>query len=142
MLVFLRPPKIVKLLGLPLVCLAMFSVAGGHWALLQTVAWTKMMWTYSQQADSLLVGAKKTFGGEYPCEMCRKVAEGQKQEEKAPATVKAEKKAETSFPCERFVAEPPPATDFSYGRVATLSFPARFDSPPRPVPRSLVSRLA
>lgn len=136
---FLRPPKTVKLLGLPLVCLAMFSVAGGHWAILQTVAWTKMLWTYSQQADSLLVGAKKTFSGEYPCEMCRKVAEAQKQEEKAPATMKTEKKAETFFACERFLASPPPQTEFSYGRVAALSFPARFDSPPRPVPRAIIS---
>lgn len=117
----------------------MFSVAGGHWAVLQTVAWTNMLWTYSQQSDSLLVGAKKTFSGEYPCEMCRKVAEGQKQEEKAPATAKTEKKAETYFACERFLPEPPPKREFSYARMGVLRFPTRFDSPPQPVPRAIVS---
>jgi len=64
--VFFRPIKTVKLIGLPLVCLAMFPVAGGHWAILQTVAWGQMLVSYSKEAGSLVLGAKKTFSATSP----------------------------------------------------------------------------
>lgn len=128
-----QPSKLVKALGLPFVCLAMFSVAGGHWAILQTVAWGQMLWTYSQQEGSVVSGAEKTFSGEYPCEMCRKVAEGQKQEQKAPATLKVDKKAEKSLVVFSKLAAPPGGADIVFHSVQG-EFSARAEAPPVPVP--------
>jgi hypothetical protein len=128
-----QPSKLVKALGLPFVCLAMFSIAGGHWAILQSVAWGQLLWTYSQEEGSVVTGAEKTFSGEYPCEMCRKVAEGQKQEQKAPATLKVDKKAEKSLVAFSRFPLPPDVSDFVF-HLVPCEFSARAEAPPVPVP--------
>ena len=133
--VLTHPPKLVKALGLPLICVAMFAVAGGHWALLQTVAWSQMLWSYSQASGSVVDGAKKTFSGEYPCAMCKKVAEGRQKEDKAPATVKLDKKAEAflaGFGGHLRVPPPGKAVYFSFSPGVQ---PERSDAPPSPPPR-------
>lgn len=139
---FLRPSKLVKALGLPLVCLAMFSVAGGHWAVLQGVAWSQMLWQYSKDTGSLVIGAKKTFSGDYPCDMCRKVVEGQKKEEQAPATFKADKKAEGFVVAATEILPLHAHARFSYPSTNHLVGPVRFDCPPGPVPRAVLPSLA
>jgi len=63
---------IVALLGCVHLC-------GGHWGVLQLVAWTNMLVDYSTQ-DGLVEGAKKTFDGEHPCCMCKAIQEGKKKE--------------------------------------------------------------
>jgi len=86
----------VRLLGYPLVALALFAMAGGHWAVLQTVAWAGMVVEYSQKAG-LHQGVAETFDGEHPCPMCRHIAKSRTQEEKhdpLAVTVKMAKKAE------------------------------------------------
>jgi len=112
----------------------MFSLAGGHWAILQTVAWTGMLWNYTQDSGSIVVGAKKTFSGEYPCDMCRKVAEGKKQEEKVPPTVKVEKKAETYIGFARTIARVPRVQNFQYVIDPDKLLASRSYPPPSPVP--------
>ena len=74
----------------------MFAVAGGHWAILQSVAWSQMLVNYSKQEGSFWAGAEKTFSGEAPCSMCKKIAAAKKQEEKSPASVKVDKKSDTT----------------------------------------------
>ena len=73
---------------------ALFFIAGGHWGALQAVAWTKMLWEYSQRDGSLVAGAKKTFNGEHPCRMCDSIKEAKGQQEKSPAQVATAKKVE------------------------------------------------
>lgn len=130
---FASQRKLTRFVGLPLICLAMFSLAGGHWAVLQTIAWARMLQEYSREA-SIAVTLKKTFGGEYPCDLCRKVEEGRQKEEKAPATAKAEKKAEIFLFAERAAAKAPPVRDVSYPLPANVSASLRFDPPPSPIP--------
>ena len=48
-------------------------LAIGPLNLLQVWAWGTMLRNYSQER-SLSEAAEMTFGGEYPCEMCRKIA--------------------------------------------------------------------
>lgn len=60
-------------LGLICAALALFSLAGGHWTVLQTVAWIQMIHDYSQQAGSLAVAVEQTFDGQHPCPLCRKI---------------------------------------------------------------------
>ncbi len=66
------------------------QILGGHWAVLQSVAWAKMLVDYAQQ-DSLKVAVVKTFDGEHPCSLCHQVSEGRKQEQKKEAVAQVEK---------------------------------------------------
>ncbi|MEO8206151.1 MAG: hypothetical protein ABI615_08215 [Chthoniobacterales bacterium] len=116
----------------------MFSIVGGHWAVLQTIAWANMIRTYSQDA-SLQVAIEKTFDGEHPCSMCMTVSEGRAKEEKAPATVKVEKKAEVFVLAVTATLQKPDSKDFSYPRLVFRKFVGRSDVPPSPVPRSFIS---
>jgi len=68
--------------------IAAVQILGGHWAVLQTVAWTTMLVDYAQQ-DSLTVAVAKTFDGAHPCQLCHTVKEGRQEEQKkqAPTTI-------------------------------------------------------
>lgn len=54
---------------------------GGHWPLLQSVAWVTMFVEFAQ-TDSFSLAAKKTFDGKHPCKICVLVKEGKQKEEK------------------------------------------------------------
>lgn len=128
----LHPSNFVKALGLPFICLAMFAVAGGHWALLQSVAWGQMLYTYSQ-GDGFVAGAKKTFSGEAPCSMCKKIAEAKKQEEKAPPTFKIDKKTDISLVCFAPLVPWPTSNDRDFHPFDD-KYSVRLEAPPTPVP--------
>jgi hypothetical protein len=34
--------RLLRVLGMPLICLALFAFAGGHWAVLQAIAWAQI----------------------------------------------------------------------------------------------------
>jgi len=83
----LRPKRITRHLNKPLqiaghaACLiALFAMLGGHWLVLQSVAWTRMLADFSRQ-DSLKIAFAKTFDGNHPCKMCLQISEGRQQEE-------------------------------------------------------------
>lgn len=59
--------------------LLLVLVLGLHWALLQTVAWTGMIISYSRDA-SLSEAVSKTFDGEHPCAMCKMIKKGRADE--------------------------------------------------------------
>src|SRR6186997_787245 len=69
-----------------LVLIAAVQILGGHWAVLQSVAWAKMLVEYAQQ-DPLSVAIEKTFDGAHPCAICHTVSDGRKKEEKQEATI-------------------------------------------------------
>jgi len=123
----------LRALGLPFICLAMFSIAGGHWAVLQGIAWVQMVQEYSQEV-SVARAVQMTLSGEAPCSMCKKIAEAKHQEEKAPATAKLDKKAEIFSVAESTLLQKPVSRDFAYCRPAAASFDVRADAPPTPVP--------
>jgi hypothetical protein len=75
---------------------AAFLVAGGHWAVLQSVAWFGMLTEYSGE-HGMVSAVSKTFDGQNPCSLCKKVEEGRKQEGEKTPLVKAEKKADVFF---------------------------------------------
>ena len=62
----------LKRVGCLAALLAVFVSGGGHWALLQSVAWARMIVSYSR-TDTLSTAVSKTFDGEHPCPMCRKI---------------------------------------------------------------------
>jgi len=121
-------------LGTLLMCLAMFSIAGGHWAVLQSVAWAGMLRDYSRGAG-LGAAVEKTFSGKYPCAMCCKIADAQKKQEQSAPAMKLEKKAEV-FLVTRAVALTPPSPLWELSAHSLLTPPPMLFAPPRPVPRA------
>ncbi len=112
----------------------MFVVLGGHWAILQAVAWSQMVVSYSRDAQSLSVGLEKTFNGKYPCGMCRGIAEAKQREAQNSPIFKAEKKIEVFVAQPRMAIREPAAWQFSYPVMADSRFTSRSDQPPVPVP--------
>jgi hypothetical protein len=88
---------VIRCLGQIACMLAAFVVAGGHWAVLQSVAWFSMLANYSSQ-DGLVAGVSKTFDGQHPCALCKAVEEGQKQEKEKLPLVKSDKKIDCLTP--------------------------------------------
>ncbi|HWB59332.1 MAG TPA: hypothetical protein VG733_07560 [Chthoniobacteraceae bacterium] len=69
------------IIGKWLVIAAMFSAFGGHWMLLQSVAWTTMVIDNVKHA-SLGEALERTFDGQHPCALCKTIAkERQSQKE-------------------------------------------------------------
>ena len=116
-----------------MMALALFLVAGGHWAMLQGVAWTSMVRDFSK-TGSLTEAVGKTFDGKHPCPMCKKIASARTSEEKAPVTLKVDKKAEVFVASARSEVPMPLARPIVYGPAPFVVMPERFFAPPVPVP--------
>jgi hypothetical protein len=114
------------------VLIAAVQILGGHWAVLQSVAWARMLVNYAQR-DSLTVAVAKTFDGAHPCELCQTVSKGRQQEKQQDA-VTSVMKVEAILAS---TAQLPPRAEtpviyFSntpYGRVFAFAPPT---PPPRP----------
>ena len=68
-------------LAIAVAFLALFLLAGGHWAILQTGAWTGMIVAYTKDGN-VSTAISRTFDGKHPCALCCAVRDGRKQEEK------------------------------------------------------------
>ncbi len=75
---------------------ALIISMGGHWALLQTIAWGNMLVDFSSQS-SISEAVEKTFDGEHPCALCKVVKKSKSEEEKRPL-LKSEMKMEVILP--------------------------------------------
>jgi hypothetical protein len=114
--------------------MALFFIIGGHWGVLQTVAWANMIWDYTTQDGSVLVGAQKTFDGAHPCSMCDSIKEAKQHERKSPETFSATKKIEV-FALESASIPPSPVgTPFQFPIPPNLAAESRPHAPPSPVP--------
>ena len=125
----------IRRIGYPLALLALFVVAGGHWAVLQSVAWAGMI-AGRAQTETLHQAVADTFDGAHPCALCDKIA-----------TTKKQAAPDASLGVAQELKCLPPAT-------ALLSFPSaprllsfagyavrvlwRGEAPPTPPPRFLV----
>jgi hypothetical protein len=124
----------LRRLGLLLSALAMFAIAGGHWAVFQSVAWAGMVSDYSR-TDGFTTAVQKTFSGEYPCAMCKRIAMAEKQQEQAPVSnVKAETKLLLGLISSSSLVVPPASSRGTYPPVLDSLLVSRSDRPPTPVP--------
>lgn len=122
---------IVALLG----CL---HLCGGHWGVMQAVAWANMLVDYSAQ-DGLVEGAKKTFDGEHPCCMCKAIQAGKEQEshgKKLPVPSQGPALKECLF-TPAFRLSPPAPRDCAALSIPDLDLrgPLLGHRPPVPPPR-------
>jgi len=115
-----------------LVVLAAFVFScGGQWYLFQCVAWVKMIHDYAQVVPfAKAVGM--TFSGQYPCEICKAIAEKKRS---APDKIFAFEKYDKNFspPAAAALARPDPAPCRYAGYLGSLQ--PRSESPPSPPPR-------
>jgi hypothetical protein len=130
-----QPSSILRLLGIPLAWVAIFIVIGGHWAVLQGIAWSRMVVDYTGHTRSLVTGVERTFSGNYPCPMCCKIAAERQKQEKSPQILEAAKKPSDFIPSSTTAVVPPCASDFSYFSGEALLSPQCILGPPLPVPR-------
>lgn len=113
-------------------CLLVLSL-GMHWALLQTVAWTGMVITYSQ-CGSLQEAISKTFDGKHPCTLCKVVQKGRANEQKRDSQ-------QLNPSVKLDIAVVWQSTDFIFGAgrelipSADCNTHARYEEPPKPRPR-------
>lgn len=108
---------------------------GGHWAVLQTVAWAGMIVEYTR-SYGLESGVEKTFDGDHPCHMCVKVEKGRVQEEKqTPKDVdlKLLKKGELFYLQAVVLPRANAFANFTWDENV-FSFVSRVDAPPTPPP--------
>jgi hypothetical protein len=114
--------------------IAVLAAGGGHWTVLQTFAWARMLVEYSAQ-NSLAEAVEMTFDGKHPCPMCLKIEKGRKQERRQPMNVEVRK---FDLFCEVRASTDrnaswwrDPGTPFLSGLY--LEF---LEAPPRPPPRA------
>ncbi len=122
-------------LGQILMIVALLAATGGHWAALQTVAWTTML-AENLESGSFSEAVTKTFDGEHPCCMCKAIAAGKAAEKKSDFTLEL-KKLEFPPAAERLALIAPAA--FRLLPLNNFSADASFLKPPVPPPRSFLA---
>jgi len=120
-------------LGHVLLILALLTATGGHWAVLQTVAWTNML-ANNLRNDSLAVALTKTFDGENPCSMCKHISAGKKAEKKAEFPPRLRQLEYVAGRAEFVFAAP---EVFRFRSASGPGVAALIHQPPVPPPRQL-----
>ncbi len=120
-----------KIVQIVIVC-ALVGAIGGHWAILQSVAWVGMAVSYSHNS-TLREALVKTFNGKNPCTLCRVVQEGKKSE-KEKALLKVETKLDFWLNRTPALLYPPPPSELRTSEVASAQ--VRTEAPPAPPPRA------
>jgi hypothetical protein len=114
------------------VVVALVMMVGGHWMLLQTVAWTTML-ADNLQSNSFRVAMTKTFDGKHPCCLCKAIAAAKKSEKKTASLFQFQK-MEFPLPKENLVLVAPSRFDVLFA-MEHLFPRSRLQRPPTPPPR-------
>jgi hypothetical protein len=114
-----------------LAVVALTFALGGHWAILQSVAWVTMVASYAQTAP-LKAALVKTFDGEHPCLICKFVATGKKSEQKRE-TPKLLTKLDFFLTATRVAIYPPSPAPLRTDPACPSDAPG--EAPPTPPPR-------
>lgn len=123
----------LKRFGHLLLILALLGATGGHWAVLQTIAWAGMLAT-NLQTESVGEAISKTFDGEHPCKMCKQISAGKKAEKKSELPLQIKK---LEFINERPVLVFTAPQDFQLAPVFLSELDGLSHQPSVPPPRSL-----
>ena len=114
------------------VLVAFVFSCGGQWVVLQGVAWANMIREYSEMVP-FSQAVHMTFSGQYPCAICKAIAEKKEQENaKLAFLFKQETKMISTgleVPALRFASSPQTFL------VRKAFFQTRSEAPPTPPPR-------
>jgi hypothetical protein len=114
------------------------ALTEGHWAVLQAVAWTRMLVVYSRDA-SLSTALEQTFDGKHPCAMC-KLIESARQSANGQELQEPSVKRDSMF-CETYASLRFDASGFRFPVDGPSTYPSRTDPPPVPPPRRSAGSL-
>ncbi len=119
--------------GAAVCLLTLFLSAGGHWAVLQSIAYTGMLIEFAQK-DSLGIAVQKTFDDRFACGLCPKIRAGYTKERQAPPAVSG------SEHLPEFTVQTVDPLFFVPTKVAEIPFVPRpqidfSNAPPTPPPR-------
>jgi len=81
---------VIQRIGNLLLILALLAATGGHWALLQSVAWTSMLAEH-MQSESFSAAMEQTFDGKHPCPLCCAIAAAKKSDKKTEFPLSVQK---------------------------------------------------
>ncbi len=124
-----RPIKFLTVLMLVL-------TVGLHWALLQTVAWTGMLVSYSRDG-SFTEAVSKTFDGAHPCCLCKAIKSGRQAEQKqSKEQLPSDAKIKCVLPV-ALVCFYDPATTEAPLTIVVLAPPSHQTEPQTPPPRAV-----
>ncbi len=111
-----------------IVLVAFVFSCGGQWAAFQVVAWGNMICEYSEMVP-LAQAVQMTFSGEYPCAICKAIAERKSTEQQKELTLL---KAEKKFPLPIIIAPALPKIAGITYREPVFVFSSRVETPPTP----------
>jgi hypothetical protein len=118
-----------------IVLVAFILSCGGQWAFFQCIAWANMIREYSEMVP-LAQAVQMTFSGQYPCPICKAIAEKKSSEQqKSLALDKYEKKFVLPLTFSRFHLN---VFDVEFTEFSAV-FSSRTETPPAPPPRSALS---
>ncbi len=118
--------------GQVLMLLALFLASGGHWLVLQSVAWAGMLVTYSQESG-IEEAVTKTFDGNYPCDLCKDIDQAKKTEKKEKIALSEIKAIFVEVVVEKLSL--PGSEPMLAQSTAVPSWEQRSYQPPAPPPR-------
>jgi hypothetical protein len=122
-------------LGQVLLIAAVLAASGGHWAVLQSVAWANML-AANLRAYSLSDAIERTFNGKHPCCLCSEISKGKQTEKKSDIRVELKK---MEFLSARAVFVFTPHRDFEWIPMRDSFGLNWMQEPPVPPPRSLAA---
>ena len=117
------------------VSLALFLIIGGPWTVLQTIAWAKMVVDYSRD-NPVSEAISKTFDGNHPCGMCKKISKVRSEEQKSPALVFQIKKEGPFITLKSISLKLPIESKTMAFNVLSVTYQSVRFEPPTPVPRA------
>ena len=114
---------------------ALLAATGSHWVLLQSVAWTTML-ADNLRTSSFVEAVEKTFDGQHPCSLCKRISAEKKSEKKAefPTTVQR-----FEFILKRVVFVFTSPSDFRLQTETSFLLRQLTHKPQTPPPRALFS---
>lgn len=127
---------VLSVIGRSGVVLVLCLMMGLDWIALQTVAWTTMLVTNAHKTSSLAEAVSRTFDGEHPCDLCKRI-NSTKDSQKKPTAQPAMSKPDLICTA-RSVRIISFFEIFHYAETA-VQFSARGNSPPVPPPRAVFS---
>jgi hypothetical protein len=77
-------------LGRILALTAVFTICGGHWIVMQGVAWSEMLAT-AMHEESFVAAVSQTFDGEHPCSICKSIQHDTEKQKRSETRASAAK---------------------------------------------------
>lgn len=114
-----------------LLIFALLGATGGHWPLLQSIAWSGML-IENLQTDSWQEAVEKTFDGQHPCQLCHQIKAGKKAEKQSPLP-ELDKKLKLFCDAQEMNLIAP--ANFTLLALVNFSCCSQSPRPPKPPPR-------